>query len=56
MAISELLRKLTGRPDPVPPGTGQQIQAAAQTEARARLLAQARRRNTAEYRYDRPAR
>lgn len=39
----EFLRKLTGRSTPAVPGTGQRIQSREQTEARTRLLAQARR-------------
>lgn len=40
---------------PVPPGTGQRIQAREQEAARQRLLIQARRR-AGQHLYDRPAR
>ncbi|MEV4271916.1 hypothetical protein [Micromonospora aurantiaca (nom. illeg.)] len=37
-SIRALVRRLTGQPDPVPPGTGQRIQAREQAAARLRLL------------------
>ncbi|MEO3775464.1 hypothetical protein ABGB16_01160 [Micromonospora sp. B11E3] len=43
LSIRALIRRLTGRPDPVPPGTGQRHQAAEQAAAQRRLLDQAQR-------------
>ncbi|WFF07270.1 hypothetical protein O7622_01315 [Micromonospora sp. WMMD1076] len=37
-SIRSLLRRLTGRPEPATPGTGQRIQAREQAAARLRLL------------------
>ncbi|MFJ6196929.1 hypothetical protein [Micromonospora sp. NPDC092111] len=54
--IRRLYRWLTGRQLSPPPGTGRRIQAREQAAARDRLIAQAHRRNTAEYRYSRPIR
>lgn len=56
--IVGLWRRWRRRPDPPPVerNPGPRIQAREQAEARDRLLAQARRRNAVEYRYDRPAR
>ena len=36
--IGDVIRRLTGRAEPVPPGTGQRIQEREQAEARRRLL------------------
>lgn len=54
-SIRRLMQRISGRPTPVPPGTGLRIQQREQAEARARLLDQVHR-NAAEYRYERPAR
>ncbi|MEO3775455.1 hypothetical protein ABGB16_01110 [Micromonospora sp. B11E3] len=43
LSIRALVRRLIGRPDPVPPGTGQRHQAAEQAAAQRRLLDQAQR-------------
>ena len=40
-SIRDLVRKLAGQPEPVPPGTGQRIQEEQQAEARAAILRQA---------------